>query len=190
MDPKLARVIDVVGEMETMTSDTDIYGALMSAIIGQQISTAAARSIRAKFLFYFNNKYPDAETVISTTEETFKSLGLSTQKAGYIKNVAFFYKENNLKDTELMRLDDETLVTKLTQIKGVGRWTVEMMLMFKLARPDIFALDDLGLVSGVMAIYSLKKTKTLKKRIDKITKLWSPYRSLASRYVWAYRDSL
>ena len=185
-DIKLATIFPT--ELDMIVSDDDIYGALMSAIISQQISTAAANSIKKRFLEFFKNTYPDIETVLNTNIETLKSLGLSTQKASYIKNVAIFYQKNSLTNRELLKLNDEQLIEKLTQIKGVGIWTVEMILMFKLARPDVFALDDLGLINGVVKLYSLKKTKTLKKRIEKISKRWSPYRSVASRYIWAYKD--
>ena len=223
-DARLAIIMS--HELEIIHADHDIYGALMSAIISQQISTAAASSIRRRFLEYFKNPtekdevygYPDIETVLNTSIETFKSLGLSNSKANYIKNVASFYKDYKLTslnssahkeenvnqieiagnienvnqvekvNRELATGSDIELIANLTTIKGVGRWTVEMMLIFKLAREDVFALDDLGLVNGVVSLYDLKRTKTLKKRIGQISKNWSPYRSIVSRYVWSCKD--
>ena len=205
-DAKLSTIMS--HELDMIHADHDIYGALMSAIISQQISTAAARSIKKRFLEYFKKvtdkdevyNYPDIETVLNTSIETFKSLGLSNSKANYIKNVASFYKDYKLTslnspahkeenvNRELATYSDTELIANLTIIKGVGRWTVEMMLIFKLAREDVFALDDLALVNGVVSLYNLKRTKTLKKRIDKISKNWSPYRSIVSRYVWSYKD--
>ena len=205
-DAKLAIIMS--HELDMIHADHDIYGALMSAIISQQISTAAARSIRRRFLEYFKNPtekdevygYPDIDTVLNTSIETFKSLGLSNSKANYIKNVASLYKDYKLTslnspahkeenvNRELATYSDTELIANLTIIKGVGRWTVEMMLIFKLAREDVFALDDLALVNGVVSLYDLKRTKTLKKRIEQISKNWSPYRSIVSRYVWSYKD--
>ena len=217
-DARLAIIMS--HELEIIHADHDICGALMSAIISQQISTAAASSIRRRFLEYFKNPtekdevygYPDIDTVLNTSIETFKSLGLSNSKANYIKNVASFYKDYKLtslnssahKEENMDKLEivsqvenvnrelathgDTELIANLTTIKGVGRWTVEMMLIFKLAREDVFALDDLALVNGVVRLYNLKRTKTLKKRIEQISKNWSPYRSIVSRYVWSYKD--
>ena len=205
-DARLAIIMS--HELEIIHADHDIYGALMSAIISQQISTAAARSIKKRFLEYFKKvtdkdgvyNYPDIDTVLNTSIETFKSLGLSNSKANYIKNVASFYKDYKLTslnssahkeenvNRELATYSDTELIANLTTIKGVGRWTVEMMLIFKLAREDVFALDDLALVNGVVSLYNLKRTKTLKKRIEQISKNWSPYRSIVSRYVWSYKD--
>lgn len=167
-----------------------IYEALISSIISQQISTAAARSIKNKFMSYFDGRYPRIQELESIAIDELRGLGISAQKAAYMKSVVEFYKKHdyNVNDERLLSLDDESLIKTLCEIKGVGRWTVEMILIFTLGRSDVFAIDDLGLQQSVIELYKLRKTKTLKNRILKISKQWSPNRSLASRYLWAWRD--
>ena len=207
---------EIINEnLEDLPDRGSVYESLLRAIISQQISTAAARSIKKKFTEYFGNRYPTIDEVLNIEIEKLRGLGLSSQKAVYIKSVAEFFKNLN-QDTTPSSLHgasqrealnspgslsgsrplgrvgegvtDEELIKELTKIKGVGRWTVEMILIFTLGRPDVFAIDDLGLQQSVISLYKLKKSKTLKKRILKISERWSPNRSLASRYLWAWRD--
>ena len=204
-DPVLNSITEI--ELAPIVTHGNINEALMSSIISQQISTAAARSIKRKFTEYFGgldvattsesnlpSRYPTTDEVLNIEIEKLRGLGLSSQKATYIKSVAEFYKNNNLfgieksNSNKLLELSDEELIKELTKIKGVGRWTVEMILIFTLGRPDVFAIDDLALRQAVIKLYKLKNTKTLKKRILKISERWSPNRSLASRYLWAWRD--
>ncbi len=188
-DPVLNSITDI--ELEPLALHGNIYEALMSSIISQQISTAAARSIKKKFTEYFGNRYPTIDEALNIEIEKLRELGLSVQKANYIKSVAQFYKDNEyntISSTNLLELSDEELIKELTKIKGVGRWTVEMILIFTLGRSDVFAIDDLALCQAIIKLYKLKNTKTLKKRILKIAERWSPNRSLASRYLWAWRD--
>ena len=212
-DPILNSITDI--KLAPIMQHGNIYEALMSSIISQQISTAAARSIKKKFTEYFGNRYPTIDEVLNIEIEKLRGLGLSSQKAVYIKSVAEFFKNLN-QDTTPSSLHgasqrealnspgslsgsrplgrvgegvtDEELIKELTKIKGVGRWTVEMILIFTLGRPDVFAIDDLALRQAVIKLYKLKNTKTLKKRMLKISERWSPNRSLASRYLWAWRD--
>ena len=218
-DPLLNSITDI--KLAPIVQHGNIYEALMSSIISQQISTAAASSIKKKFTEYFGNighdsnsgtavvgRYPTIDEVLNIENEKLRTLGLSSQKATYIKSVAEFFKNLNQETTPsplrisgavshtassprgaLNAVTDEELIKELTKIKGVGRWTVEMILIFTLGRPDVFAIDDLGLQQSVIKLYKLKKTKTLKKRILKISERWSSNRSLASRYLWAWRDS-
>ena len=188
-DPVLNSITDI--ELEPLALHGNIYEGLMSSIISQQISTAAARSIKKKFTEYFGNRYPTIDEALNIEIEKLRELGLSVQKANYIKSVAQFYKDNKyntISSTNLLELSDEELIKELTKIKGVGRWTVEMILIFTLGRSDVFAIDDLALCQAIIKLYKLKNTKTLKKRILKIAERWSPNRSLASRYLWAWRD--
>lgn len=187
VDPILALAID--NSLEVLEISDKVYESLLSSIIGQQISVAAARSVEHKFLNFFGGSFPEYKKLINTSDDDLRSCGLSYQKASYLKNIAVYFQENNLQDHDFANMQDTEILKKLTEIKGVGKWTVEMLLMFTLARPDIFSIDDLGLVRGCEKLYDLKKTKTLNKRILKISEKWSPYRSLASRYLWKFKDT-
>ena len=114
-----------------------------------------------------------------------RSVGLSNNKAIYIKEVAAFSLENDMSFDHLNALSDEEIIRYLTQIKGVGKWTVQMILMFPMDRPDVFPVDDLGIQNVMRQMYGLSDDrKTLKKEITEISKGWAPYRSLASKYIW------
>ena len=130
------------------------------------------------------------QQILDTPATVFRSIGFSNAKASYVHNVARFFVENKITDVSLYKMSDEEVLALLTQIKGVGRWTVEMILMFTLGREDIFAMDDLGLKQGVIKLYKIKETdpKLLKEKIQRITLKWSPYRTYASRYLWGWKD--
>jgi len=145
----------------------------------------------ARFLGLYNGKEPTAKQILETPAETFRSIGFSNAKASYVHNVCRFFIENKITDAQLHQMTNDEVIELLTQIKGVGKWTVEMILMFTLGREDVFALDDLGLKQGVIKLYNLKETdkKILLKKIEKISSKWSPYRTYASRYLWNWKDN-
>jgi DNA-3-methyladenine glycosylase II len=188
-DKKLSVVIDAIGPI-TDSKDSDLYFLLLRAIVGQQLSTKAAATIWARFLNLFNDKYPEAQLIIQTTTEKFRSVGLSYQKASYIRNIAEFSLAKTLESQLLELKSDEELISYLTTIKGVGRWTVEMILMFSLNRPDVFPKNDLGIRKGMAQLYSLDESdkKGFLKSLENIAKKWSPYRTLACKYIWRYKD--
>jgi DNA-3-methyladenine glycosylase II len=127
--------------------------------------------------------------VLELPIEQMRAVGLSNQKASYLKNVAQFFRDNDLENKDWSNLSDEEIITYLTQIKGVGRWTVQMILMFTLARLDVFPVLDLGIQQGMKRLYSLEQEgKDLHKTMHEIAEHWRPFRSVASRYIWKWKD--
>lgn len=199
VDPKLGAILH--GKLEKIVPELSVYESLLSSIISQQVSTAAARSIKNKFKNVFDDKWPTCEQLLKVKDDKLRAAGLSGQKVKYVKNVAMFFKEKDLHQHDFDSMKDEEIIDMLTEIVGVGRWTVEMILIFTLERPDVFAVKDGGLINGVMRLYKLgkyhpksgdekaMKQKDFENKILKITEKWSPYRSIASRYIWAYKDS-
>jgi DNA-3-methyladenine glycosylase II len=163
---------------------------LIGNIMSQQLNTKVAGIIYKRFLALYNNKEPKPQQVVDTPTETLRSIGLSNAKVKYVHNVASFCIEQKITDKKLLALSDQEIITLLTQIKGVGKWTVEMLLMFALGREDIFSADDLGIQQAMIKIYSLKTTdkKKMRERMIKLSKSWSPYRTYACLYLWAWKD--
>jgi len=188
-DPIMANLIQT-GKCIDQEAHEDIYLSLLGSIISQQLSTKVARVIRNRFLDLFPDGYPQPEAVLAQPEETLRSVGLSFQKLNYIRNVAAFALAGNLDYNLIGQMDDEALITHLIQIKGVGRWTAEMILMFTLTRPDVFPIDDLGIQNAMKKLYGLTQTgKLLQAEMIRIAEDWRPYRTLASRYLWQSLDN-
>ena len=188
-DKILGNIILSHKEIEQLPHE-DIYLSLLSSIISQQLSTKVARVIKNRFLSLFPENYPVPALVLAQPDEILRSVGLSFQKLGYIRNVAAFAEAGNLDYPLIARLPDEELINHLTQIKGVGRWTAEMILMFTLTRPDVFPVDDLGIQNAIKKHYGLTQTgKELKSEMIRIADAWRPYRTLASRYLWQSLDN-
>jgi DNA-3-methyladenine glycosylase II len=189
-DKVLRKVITSVGPV-TLQRKQDLYLALMRAIVGQQLSVKAAGTIWARFLALFPDSYPTPSLVLAMDAERFRGAGLSYQKAGYLKNIALFSIEKTLDYRQLRKLDDEALIDYLVQIKGVGRWTVEMILMFSLGRKDVFPKGDLGIVNGIRELYRIRSRdkKQLLRQLDRLAEQWRPYRTLACMYIWRSRDA-
>jgi DNA-3-methyladenine glycosylase II len=127
--------------------------------------------------------------LVQLSPEQLRAVGLSGQKAGYLQNVAQFALENDLETKDWSGMSEADIIAFLTQIKGVGKWTVEMLLMFSLGRTDILPVDDLGIQQGIKRLYALEETgKELKKRMIEIAEPWRPYRTYACRYLWRFKD--
>jgi len=135
---------------------------------------------------------PTPEQILATSHETLRSIGLSGAKANYVHNVARFTIEFGLNHQLLKKMSNEEVIEYLTKIKGVGRWTAEMLLMFTLGREDVFAVDDLGIQQAMIKIYKLDKTNKKKLREDmlKISLNWSPFRTYACLHLWHHKDNL
>lgn len=163
-----------------------IYLRLCSAILSQQLSTTVASILYERLLALYGNKEPTTKEILDTPVSTFREIGFSNAKAAYIHNVCQFFVEKKLTDDNLHKLSNEELIELLTEIKGVGRWTVEMLLIFTMQREDVYAFDDLGLRNGVIKLYKITETdkKLLRQKVEKISFKWSPYRSYASLYLW------
>lgn len=188
-DPVMKEVIRFTGKLEEV-GHKDLFNSLLRSIVGQQLSGKAADTIWSRFIALFPRKKPTADALLAIDIELLRGAGLSYQKAGYLKNIALFSKEQTLDYRKLHMKSDEELIAYLTSIKGVGKWTVEMILIFTLNRPDVFPLDDLGIQQAMAKLFKIKKTgKELKKEMIKRSMVWSPYRSLATRHLWNWKDN-
>jgi DNA-3-methyladenine glycosylase II len=188
-DKKLKKIIDKI-ELIEIKPKKNIFVALVSSIISQQLSTKVADVIFGRFLELMNTKNPAPLQVLAIEYDTLKSIGLSNQKTQYIINIANFAMENDCSFSYVNKLTNEELIKYLTQIKGVGTWTVEMLMMFTLARPDVYSLGDYGLQMGAKKLYNLDDAnkREFLKSLEKLSEKWKPYRSYASRYLWRYKD--
>jgi DNA-3-methyladenine glycosylase II len=188
-DKKLKKLVDKVA-LTVLKPRKYIFIELVSSIVSQQLSTKVAEIIFARFMALYNNHTPLPEDVLETDYDILKGIGLSNQKTQYIKNIAEFATKNNLEYKHLKKMSDEELIVYLTQIKGVGRWTVEMLMIFALARPDVFSLGDYGLQMGAKKLYDLDDSnkKEFLQQIEKQSLKWAPYRSYAARLLWRYKD--
>lgn len=164
---------------------------LIASIMSQQLSTKVAKVIYHRFLELYNGEEPQPEQILSTPKETLRSIGLSNAKVSYVHNVATFCMEQNITDEKLLSMANEEVIELLTQIKGVGRWTVEMLLMFTLGREDVFAVDDLGIQNAMIKLYRIrsKDKKKIKERMLALSKKWSPYRTYACMHLWRWKDN-
>ncbi|MCG2459926.1 hypothetical protein K8352_04150 [Flavobacteriaceae bacterium F89] len=168
-----------------------VYEALLRSISFQQLSGASATAIHNRFLDLFPNQYPEPSKLSTLPLETLREVGLSRQKAAYLQNTANFFLENGLLDTSWEGRSDESVIEQLTQIKGVGRWTVEMILMFTLQRPDVLPLDDLVVKASMIELYHLEdwKGKALRQKLLDVAEPWRPYRTTASLYMWQWKGT-
>ena len=190
-DEKLADVIKQVGPF-TAKARRDRFGSLVRSIIGQQISTQAAATIfeRFKEAIKEQRKTPAKrgqafcpETIVSLSVDELRELGVSPQKAGYLHSLSQHVVDGDIDLSKLSKLDDEAVIETLTKVKGIGRWTAEMFLIFSLARLDVLPVDDLGIKKAARNIYGLKDLPD-GMRLEKIAKPWRPYASIASWYLW------
>lgn len=188
-DKKLHKIIAKKTPV-VLAKKNNVYLHLCFSIMSQQLSTKVADVIQKRFLLLFNKKTPSLDMIASVPFETLRSIGLSNAKTNYVQNVCRFFLENKLTDKKLHALEDEELIELLTRIKGVGRWTAEMILMFALGREDVFAADDLGIQQGMIKLYALDHTdkKSLRQHMICISENWKPYRTYACRYLWAWKD--
>ncbi len=188
-DKKLKEIIKKV----TLTPPIprkDLYLNLLRAIAGQQLSVKAAATIWERVLNLFQDRYPSVEALLKMDDEKLRGAGLSYQKAGYLKNIAHFSLDETLDYKKLRSKTDEDLIAYLTQIKGVGKWTVEMILMFSLVRENVLPVDDLGIQNAIKQAYHLTTTgKQLKLDIEKVAEPWQPYRTYACMYLWRSLDN-
>lgn len=187
-DKRLSKIIDEPLPLLQMRQNISLR--LIASIMSQQLNTKVAKVIYKRFLELYDGQEPEPKQVLDTPVETLRSIGLSNAKVSYVKNVAAFCIENGITDTKLMSLTNEEIIGLLTQIKGVGKWTVEMLLMFTLGREDVFAVDDLGIQQAMVKIYKLSADdkKLLKEKMLKISARWKPYRTYACLHLWNWKD--
>lgn len=189
VDPVLFRVIKEVGQMQNLRNrrGDDYFLDLVDAIISQQLSGRVAEVIFERFKNLFSQKEILPIHVLKLKDESIRAIGISYPKIKYIKDLASKVNGGELKLNSMKGWEDEEVITKLTAVKGIGRWTAEMFLLFTLKREDIFSHGDLGLNNAIAKIYSLKKPS--EKTVEKIVSKWSPYKSYASRILWKSLDN-
>ena len=190
-DKKLKKIIDLQ-KPHVLVKREKVYLHLCYSIMSQQLSTKVADVFHRRFLDLYNGKEPKAEQIVETPFETLRGIGLSNAKANYVLNVCRFFIEEKITDAKLHKMSNEEVIKQLTQIKGVGQWTVEMVLMFTLGREDVFALDDLGIQQAICKLYKIdaEDKKAMKERMLAVSKKWSPYRTYACRYLWGWKDNV
>jgi DNA-3-methyladenine glycosylase II len=190
-DKKLKKIIELQ-EPYTLQKRKQVWLHLCGSIMSQQLSTKVADVIYKRFLQLFPKQKPTPQLVIDMPFDTLRSIGLSNAKTNYVKNVCTFFIEEKITDAKLHSMENEALIKYLTQIKGVGQWTVEMILMFTLGREDILALDDLGIQQSMIKLYKIEAAnkKELREKMLKHSAKWSPYRTYACRYLWGWKDNV
>lgn len=171
--------------------NSNIASFLYQSIISQQLSTRVGEVIIGRFMNIYDGIDPSPQQIIDTPIEALQAVGLSRSKAGYIKNVAQFAIDHGLDHDKLILLPDEEVISFVTQIKGIGQWTAQTLLMFGLGREDVFSADDLIIQNAMAVIFSLDKTdkKKFKVEIIRISADWSPYRTYACLHLWQWFHS-
>lgn len=185
-DPTLASAIDAVGPC-TMTLEPDLFYALVDAIVSQQISIKAAASILKRVCaIYAPDPFPTPARLAATPDEELRAAGCSRAKVLYLKDLASHIVAGSIDLERLPTLPDEEIIKTLVEVKGIGRWTAEMLLIFSLGRPDVWPVDDLGIVLAVQGLYNLP-ARPKRKEMLALGEPWRPYRTIASWYLWQSR---
>ena len=182
-DARLAAVIDRVGPCR-LRKRRGHFAMLVSAIVGQQVSGAAARTIYGRLCETLGGGAPTAEAVLAASDDALRAAGLSRQKLSYLRDLAEKVDRKQVRLQGLGRLEDEAIVEHLTQVRGIGRWTVEMFLMFVLNRPDVLPVDDLGSQKVFVHVYGLRKMAPTPARMRQLAAPWQPYRTVGAWYLW------
>ncbi|MGA8746171.1 MAG: DNA-3-methyladenine glycosylase [Solirubrobacterales bacterium] len=190
-DPTMAGLIERLGKINLKTRlrrrseerPADAYGALLRAIVGQQLSTKAARTIYLRVLELFGGTTPAPERLLEASEADLRGAGLSGRKVEYIRDLAAHLLSGELELDRLEDLSDEAVIAEIVAVRGLGQWTAEMFLLFHLERPDVLSGGDLGIRKAVQIEYGLEEMPA-PQRVLEIGESWSPHRSLASLYLW------
>lgn len=189
-DKKLKKLLEA-GQPHKLVKRKNICTYLCASIMSQQLSTKVADVIYKRFISLYGGKEPTAQQILDTPSETLRGIGLSNAKVSYVKNVAQFETESGMAAKKLNKMTDEEVIEYLIVIKGVGRWTIEMLLMFALGREDVFAVDDLGIQNAMIRLYKLNNSdkKKLKEDMLRLSSKWSPYRTYACVHLWRWKDN-
>ena len=184
VDPVLARVIEIVGpcRLESRREGTH-FQALVRSIVFQQLSGKAASTILSRFNALYPDSTPSPDAVLATSDEQLRAVGLSRQKIGYMRDLASKVMQGTLPLDAVDSMDDDDLIAHLVQVKGIGRWTAQMFLMFRLDRRDVLPELDLGIQNAIKRVYRKRKRPT-PKDVRKLGAKWSPHSSVASWYLW------
>jgi DNA-3-methyladenine glycosylase II len=192
-DQVMAGLIDGFGSPEDVLRRRgrrpgDAYGALLRSIVGQQLSTKAARTIHERLTELFGGRTPTPAELIEADPELIRSAGLSRPKVAYLRDLAERVEDGELELERLKELPDEEVSAQLTAVKGLGQWTADMFLIFHLGRPDVLPVGDLGIRRAVQVRYGLEDLPDAAE-LERIAEPWRPYRSLASLYLWRSLDN-
>jgi DNA-3-methyladenine glycosylase II len=190
-DPTMAALMERVGKIDLETRlerraeerPADAYGALLRAIVGQQLSTKAARTIYLRVIDIFDGQTPSPEQLLEASEEDLRAAGLSGRKVEYIRDLAAHVLSGELELDRLDDLSDEQAIEEIVAVRGLGRWTAEMFLLFHLQRPDILSGGDLGIRKAIQIEYGWEEMPS-PEEVERLGERWSPFRSLASLYLW------
>jgi len=183
-DPVLRAAIVRIGPCRLADRQRqDHLTALITAVVNQQLSGKAAATILGRLLALFPDRKPSSDAIAALDDDSLRKAGLSAQKVGYLRDLCRHLSEGRLQLNELDTLADEDVVTRLTMVKGFGRWSAEMFLMFRLMRPDVLPVGDLGINKAVQRLYGLR-TPPRPERLVRIGEPWRPYRSVACWYLW------
>jgi DNA-3-methyladenine glycosylase II len=190
-DPTMAALMERVGKIDLATRlrrrseerPADAYGALLRAIVGQQLSTKAARTIYLRVLDLFGGITPSPEQLLEASEADLRGAGLSGRKVEYVRDLATHVLAGELELDRLGELGDEQAIEEIVAVRGLGRWTAEMFLLFHLERPDVISGGDLGIRKAIQIEYGLEEMPAPQQVVE-ISEPWSPHRSLASLYLW------
>ena len=194
-DPVLAALIDELGpdglgDLRRGRPPTDHYGALLRSIVGQQLSTRAARAIYGRLIEYFGGHAPTPTEMLAADPEAMRAAaGLSRAKVGFLRSLAEHVLDGSLELERLDELPDDEVIAELVAVKGVGEWTSHMFLMFHLQRPDVLAVGDLGVRRAVKNRYGLAELPT-PTELEELGEHWRPYRTLACLYLWRSLDAV
>jgi DNA-3-methyladenine glycosylase II len=189
-DKKLKKLIED-GQPHKLIKRKNICIYLCASIMSQQLSTKVADVIYKRFLALYGDKEPTAQQILDTPFEKLRGIGLSNAKVSYVKNVAQFEMESGMDAKKLAKMSNEEVIEYLVVIKGVGRWTVEMLLMFALGREDVFAVDDLGIQNAMIGLYKIDNSDKKKVKLEmlRLSSKWSPYRTYACIHLWRWKDN-
>ncbi len=184
-DASLARVIDAVGPFRLQLIEaSSIFAALAQAIVYQQLTGKAAATIFARFCALFPSADPTAEQVLAASEEELRGAGLSRSKLLSLRDLAGRTVSGEIPTlAEIRRMEDEAIIERLTQVRGIGRWTAEMLLIFRLGRPDVLPADDYGIRKGFALAFGQAELPA-RKEVETYGVRWKPYRTVASWYLW------
>lgn len=190
-DKKLGSILQDVEPISLKRSE-NVCMDLCSSIMSQQLSVKVARVFYQRFIDLLGTEDPHPSEITAISYEKLRSIGLSHAKATYVHNVARFAVEEGLEVKKLDQMDNETLIEYFMRIKGVGRWTAEMLLMFALGREDVFAVDDFGIQQAMIKLYNLKidDKKQLKMKMLKLSGKWAPFRTYACLHLWKWKDTV
>jgi DNA-3-methyladenine glycosylase II len=188
----MAGLIDQIGPLSVGARKRgrpdDAYGTLVRSITGQQLSTKAAATIYGRLTQHFGGRTPTPQEIIDTSPQELRALGLSNAKAAYLRDLAEHIVDGELPIDELAEMPDSKVHELLVQIKGLGRWTVDMFLMFHLGRPDVLPVGDLGIRKAMQIHYGLEDLPS-PPEMERIAETWRPHRTLASIYLWESLDN-